>query len=685
MLNDAIAPAESGELAQDPDAKPVAPNAPKPGPFQMTDADLARQIRLWFKESADAKVEISKKRRQCHAMYANDQWEDDDRKKAKDQKRPALTLNHLLAIISAVEGEERTNRQEIKYYGNGQEDDGSADGMNKILKWIMHQCNGEFALSRGFRDTNIGGESWLVPDVDYFEDPEGKINLLWVDDEEIFDDPLSTCPVSSDSRYMHRVKMMTEEEIEARWPGGTERIRQAQSLDSNAPGETDGKGYRDIYLTPGDPKSTKIYDAAKKLWAVLETWWTQIEPGWVVINEQTGMLEEKSDEEVQQLKLQRRQEQLAAIQARVSAMSIARSQVPVSAEPGAGLAPIPMPMSEVPPPIQATQRPIKCLYQAYSVYDDILDKQQCPMRRLKRLPYVPIRALYDKNKREWFGLVWPLIDPQKQHNVEQSVIVQLMQLMPKQSWMGPKGSFHNKQEWGEKVAQPGAILEYNATRGKPEPITPPAIPRHLIDMAFSRPDAMRQISGVNTDMMGQRVANDPGVAMEQRKNAAKTVLAPIFDNYRMSKLAIGAVLLCYIQQYVSPGRRIRVLSPDQVQNGEVQMTEQMGLERFDLTVEETNSTINDRIATLNILQTTLPQMIKGGVPFPPEFVDLMPMPPHVRDEWKRLIMSWTMALNNQLPPPGWQPGLPVPPAGLPAPGAQPHVSPPPAATAPAPV
>ena len=678
MLNDVAAPAESGETALDPDAKPAAPG-PKPGPFQMEDVELARQIRLWFKESSEAKVEASKKRRQCHAMYANDQWEEDDRKRAKAQNRPALTLNHLLAIISAVEGEERTNRQEIKYYGNGQEDDGAADGLNKILKWIMHQCNGEFALSRAFRDANIAGESWLVPDVDYFDDPEGKINLLWVDDEEIFDDPLSTCPVSSDSRYMHRVKMMTEEEIEARWPGGTERIRQAQGLISDAPGETDGKGYRDIYLSPGDPKSVKIYDAAKKLWAVLETWWTQIEPGWVVINEQTGLLEEKTDEEVQQLKVQRRQEQLAAIQARVSAMAVARTQVPITGAPGPGpaLAPIPMPMSEVPPPIQATQRPVKCLYQAFSVYDDILDKQACPMRRLKRLPYVPVRALYDKNKRDWFGLVWPLIDPQKQHNVEQSVIVQLMQLMPKQSWMGPKGSFHNKQEWGEKVAQPGAILEYNATRGKPEPITPPPIPRHLIDMAFSRPDAMRQISGVNTDMMGQRVANDPGVAMEQRKNAAKTVLAPIFDNYRMTKLAIGLVLLCYIQQYVSPGRRIRVLSPDQVQNGEVMMTEQMGIERYDLTVEETNSTINDRIATLNILQTTLPQMMKAGLSFPPSFVDLMPMPPQVRDEWKRVI-TWNMTIAGQLPPPGWKIGDPIP-----MPGAPPGLPQPPAAQPPA--
>jgi hypothetical protein len=87
------------------------------------------------------------------------------------------------------------------------------------------------------------------------------------------------------------------------------------------------------------------------------------------------------------------------------------------------------------------------------------------------------------------------------------------------------------------------------------------------------------------------------------------------------------------------------------------MTEQMQLGRYDITVEETDATVNDRIATLNILQTTLPMMVKSGMPITPEFVDLMPMPPHVRDAWKRQI-AWQMTLNNQLPPAGWQPACP---------------------------
>jgi len=275
---------------------------------------------------------------------------------------------------------------------------------------------------------------------------------------------------------------------------------------------------------------------------------------------------------------------------------------------------------------------------------------------------VSFRALLDEYLKEWFGIIRPIIDPQKQHNVEQSAIVQLIQLMPKQSWMGPKGVFHNKVEWQEKISQPGAMLEYNASRGKPEAIKaePPA--RHLIDMAMARPQMMRDISGVNVDMMGQRVAGDPGVVMEMRQKAARSVLAPIFDNFRMTKIALGKVLLAYIQTYISEGRKLRIVGPEGAQA--VEMTRDMTIGKYDITVEETNSTVNDRIATLNVMQTTLPQMAKAGITIPPEIIDLLPMPPNVRQAIKRQ-MSWDMTIAGRLPPPNWQPGMPVPMPGMP--------------------
>ena len=336
----------------------------------------------------------------------------------------------------------------------------------------------------------------------------------------------------------------------------------------------------------------------------------------------------------------------------------------------------PAPLGPMPPPLQATQRPIKRIYQAFHAYGSLLDKTASPLIRLKRFPYVPFRAIFDPTDGEWVGLVRDIIDPQRQHNVEQSVIVQLTQLMPKQSWMAPRGAYHEKTKWQEQVAQPGAMLEYNAQRGKPEPVPVTAIPRHFIDMATERPAMMQAISGVNNDLMGLRVAGDAAVSMDMRQKASRTVLAEYFDNFRQTKMVLGKVLLAYIQAYITPGRIIRVLGPEGPEN--VALTQDMTIGDYDLKVDETNASVNDRIASLNILQTTLPAMAKAGVPIPPDIWDLMPLPPQIRAACKRQMM-WSMALAGQLPPPNWQPGMPVPPppgAQLPA-GAPP--SPPPAA------
>ncbi|MCP3735628.1 hypothetical protein M9979_12165 [Sphingomonas sp. RP10(2022)] len=685
MADEILPPSEDeATLAARVDAAKTADPAPV-GPYQRPDDQLLDYLAATFREAWDHISKHRPNRELDWKFYAGDQWEAADKALALRQKRPALTLNMLLSIISAVEGEERTNRQEIKFYGTGAEDDGAAYGLNRLLKWVFDGCGGEFSLSEAFRSNLICGEGWVVPDMDFFDDPEGLLKILAVPDTEMFDDPFGTSdPTSATSRYCHRVRYMTDEEGEARFPAAGDfagfrvSVQGAHSLGDGI-SETDAAGYRDIYSTPNDQKSLKTFDAKRKLWAVNETWWHQIEPGWVVVDDATGLLVEMTDEEFEGAKVQRAGEQKAAMQAVMSGQATFAPPPPPLPPEAAALGmmpPVAPPTIQMPPPLQAKQRPIKRFYVAFWCGKALLSKMASPLKGLKRIPYVPIRGLYDRVEGEWFGLIRSLIDAQRQHNTEQSVIVQLTQLMPKQAWMGPKGSFHNKPDWQTKIAQPGAMLEYNKSQGKPEPIPVQAVPRHIIDMAFTRPQTMREISGVNVEMTGARQASDPGVVMEMRQKAAKTVLAPMFDNHRQSKKALGMVLLAYMQTYISKGRRMRILGP----NGSsyVDMTEQMQLGRYDVTVEETNSTINDRMATLAVLQTTLPQMAKAGIPTPPSIIDLLPMQPHIRDDWKRL-MEWHMLVTGQMPPPDWQPGMPLPlPAGSPGmPPGGPGAPPPP--------
>lgn len=650
------------------------------------------QILKWWKESADATKDRRKNRVAMHRMLDGDQWEQKDRDIMRVQRRPALTFNLMLSIIAAVEGQEANNRQEMKYYGTGQDDDNTAERWNKLLKWVMDSNEGDFELSRQFKEMLVSGEGWVVPEVDFLDDPEGAIRLVFADNDEMFDDPFSTHPVGTDARYRMRVKMLTEDEGEGMWPGKFKDSISRSALE-NEVSETDGKGYPDIYLTPENPKGVKRYNSKDRTWAVVQAWWWQIEDGWVVRNEATGILEEKSEAEYQELVAARQQEQMDVLSLITSGQAIpAPAAPPPMAGPADPLAPpvappvdpiappapdmmgmmsAPvMPQVVMPPALQAQKRKLKVVHEAFCVYDALLE---CgPLKeKLKIFPATPLRGIRRASKNDWVGILDAIADAQRQHNVEQSTMVQLVQLMPKSSWMGPKGSFHNKVEWEQGVAQPGKMLEYNAQRGKPEPITPPVIPRHLMELAISRPATMREISGVNVELTGQRQGSDAGVVMEQRAQAAQTVLAPLFQAARRTKKVLGKVLLAYMQANLSPGRQIRILGPSGAEL--VAVDQDMLAGTYDLAVDETTHTVNDRMATLNIMQTTLPQLMKSEVPLPPSFVDMLPVPANIREEWKNMIY-WQLGQSGALPPPGWKAGMPIPPPALP--GAVPPQAPP---------
>lgn len=612
--------------------------------YELPDEALVKKLRSWFHEDLRAQEDERKNRHIDWRMWAGDQWEEDARERARAQRRPCLTLNYVLPTICAVEGEERSNRQQIKVYGAEETDDRGAYAFDLLIRHVMNESNGEYAISGAFRHSTICGQGWLQPDVDYFSDPDGQIVVRHVDEDEIVCDSNSVAPDASDARRLTRMRWLKDDELEAMFPGKLDELHgycQAHGHDLfGGPGtkESDGSGYRDIYTEPGKLTS-KVYDSRKREWLVLEHWWFEIEPGYVARHPVTGQTEELTLEEGDALKSQAQ----ADLRTHMTEMM-------------AGRIPFGTPGPAMP---QMDQRPVRRYYQAFSCFNLLLEKNPSPVPEARRIPYVPIFGYFDKLKRERFGIVRNIADIQRQHNVEQSALVHLVQLMPKAGWKAPRGAYHDKQKWANSAAEPGAMLEYNAQKGEPKPIEQPQVPRHLVDLAMSRMQNMRDISGVNVEMTGQRVAGDAGVVMEMRKKAAMTILANLFDNLRLAKKVLGKLLIVYIQAFMPMGRRIRVLGP-RGQAEYVQFTEDMQFARFDAMIDETEATVNDRLQTLTLLQTVLPTLIDAGIPIPPTFIDLFPIPPHIKDEWKATLAG---------PLPG---AAGAPPPGPPAPAAPPQ-------------
>jgi len=74
--------------------------------------------------------------------------------------------------------------------------------------------------------------------------------------------------------------------------------------------------------------------------------------------------------------------------------------------------------------------------------------------------------------------------------------------------------------------------------------------------------SIRDCTGINLELLGQKDINQPGILEAQRKQAGMTVLATLFDSVRRFRKQVGRIRLYLIQTYLSDGRLIRIVGPD---------------------------------------------------------------------------------------------------------------------------
>jgi hypothetical protein len=624
------------------------------------DEGYVQRVQAWFKAACDHDKEAVKQEDEDFRFYSGHQWERDTKDLMTASKRPVLTLNYVLPIVQAVVGEERMNRQQISVMGRDITDDGGAYVMTEVIRWAMDRCNGDYALSKAFRNTAIGGRGWVEVTMNFLDDPQGRPEIKAVKRGEIRLDPLSELEDASDARYLIRERWLSEDEIEAMWPGAMEKLGTYKEVHGSGGPSASSGSVKDNH--PGDAyrSKDKVYSAKDGTWQVLEVWHHEVLPGALVVNPETGTLEELTKDELdallkdEQARLDAHALALAEHEATIGPV-VAQSLIMTGNPPDPALLP---PAPEAPPRLEYRETPIKRFFQGFVCADFVLERREAPTPRLKRFPYAPCFGMRDEEGECWFGVVRAIKDAQRQHNVEQSAILHWTQTSPKGGWMAPKGAFVDRTRWEQRSSQSGAILEYNPQRGKPEEIRPPALPRHMVELSPARLQAMRDISGVNVDLMGNAIKDTPGVVMEMRRKQGLTVLQTLFDNLRLTRRIVGEILLAYIQEFMADGRMLRIVGPQGQKH--IQITQDVTFGQYDVVIEDSTDSPTDKMATMHILQTTLPMLMKAGIPIPPSFVDLLPISPHIRDEWKQLLMG---------PPPGAQPGLPgQPPAGVPAAG-----------------
>ncbi|WP_430912873.1 portal protein [Methylobacterium sp. sgz302541] len=349
--------------------------------------------------------------------------------------------------------------------------------------------------------------------LDYETNPEGDYVEDRVNPLEMFWDASARKRNLADARRLWRAKSMDREEAEQLFPD----IDPADLDAAWADDREDGQHHQ---IQPGERRSDRAAqpDSERKVTVVECQWWERKRVV-AVVDPTSGQTVEMEEA------------QAAALQARAEAMGL---------------------------PLQA-MRITKRVFRRAFLGGILLDESPSPGG--ERFSYACVTGDRDHNRGTWFGIVRPMRDPQRFANKWLSQTIDMLNRQSKGGLLMEKTAVPDQREFERSYAKPGAVswvadgtLVQGRMKEKPLPVMPSG---HYQLMEFAIM-SIRDSSGVNLELLGQQNQQQAGVLEYQRKQAAMTILAQLFDSLRRARKHIGRVRLFLIQNFLSDGRLIRI-------------------------------------------------------------------------------------------------------------------------------
>ena len=553
---------------------------------------LLQRVKQHYKLAREHSRDWRREATEDYDFVAGEQWSDSDKQFLRDQLRPVVVFNRVDPIIQAVSGSEVNNRQEIRYIPREVGDAQVSDVWTSAAKWVRDQCDAEDEESEMFKDLVTCGMGWTETRLSYDADPDGMILVERVDPLEMYWDPDAKKQNLSDAKWLMRVKDVTADDFRTMWPDSTAATDRHTSFDETPVGEPHRADLAFLYEYD---QSGRHDQSSRKFVRVVEYQWWQYESYYRVLNPKTQKIEELSVGAFERIR-----EKLEKLD------------------------------------VQYLRQRRRAFYRCFAAGTEILEFGPCPCPT--DFTFKCVTGKRDRNRNLWHGLVRSMKDPQRWANKFFSQTLHIVNTQAKGGVLAERSAFANVREAEEKWAHPDSLilLEDGAISGKkvmerPMGQFPTGVDR-LMQFAIS---SLRDVSGVNLELLGMADREQAGVLEAQRKQAGLTILAGFFNALRRYRKEQGRVLLHMIREYISDGRLIRVLGQDGAQY--VPLARERGVVAYDIHVDDAPTSPNMKEQTWAVLQNMLPFLSKAGIPTPPEVLDYLPFPAVLVEKWKQLL------------------------------------------------
>lgn len=555
----------------------------KQRPAELDDPELEK-FKNWFKAARDASHKWRIEARMCFDFVAGHQWDETDTEILRLANRPVITFNRTQSTIDSVAGLEVTNRQEVRYIPRQLGASGVNDLLTSAGKWCRDECNAEDEESDAFVDMVICGMGWTETRIDYDLDPQGMMSIVRTDGMGMFWDATSRRRNLADAKHLFNVREVPLEEAEAEFPG-----KEIDELDAVWAKDSfsESKSPHDAMQAPyyRNDQSPDIDKQTRKVTLVECQWW-ELETNHKVVDPEMGKTRIVSVDDFKTL-----QDRYATI------ANMAKAQ---------GL-------SELPSLVSAKVK--KRVYKRAILGAKVLREWDGPTEG--GFTYKCMTGKRDRNQGTWYGLVRAMIDPQKWANKWLSQVLHIINTNAKGGYWAEADAFENPQDAQETMADPASVTLLSPGALQNKKIEPKQVGQYpegidrLMQFAIS---SIRDTTGVNLELLGMSQKDQPGILEHQRKQAGMTILAGLFDSLRHYRKDQGRLMLWYITKFLADGRLIRIGGQENAQY--VPLIHQQGVAEYDVIVDDTPSSPNQKEQTWAILVQMFPVLAKVQAPLP---------------------------------------------------------------------
>ena len=546
-------------------------------------SDQFGQMQQWFRRARDKSYKWRTEARECYDFVAGAQWDEEDSQKLELQNRPCLTFNRVGSVVSSVAGLEISNRQEVRFIPRQIGQSGVNELLTEAGKWERDECNAEDEESDAFTDLIVCGLGVTETRIDYDTDPDGKLIIDRVDPLEMYWDSSSSKRNMGDARHVFRIKQVGIEQAMEMFP------------DIN-PNDLDAVWAKDVESDVSDPHDATLapyykidqspdIDKRTALITLVECQWWEHVTKHRVADPITGKATVLDKEDF--LKYSQRAKALS---------------IPVVSAP------------------MKTRR-----YQRSILGSKILKTWDGPEKG--GFTYKFMTGKRDRNKGTWYGLVRAMLDPQRWANKWLSQVMFIINSNAKGGLFAEADAFENPQEAEATYSSPDSItilspgaLQGEKIKEKSQAQFPAGID-HLMQFAIS---SIRDVSGVNLELLGMANKDQAGILEHQRKQAGMTILAGFFDALRQYRKEQGQLMLYYITNFLSDGRLIRIGGEQEAKY--VPLVHEKGLVEYDVIVDETPTSPNQKEQAWGAITQMLPFIAKLGLP-PPVLLEILKYSP----------------------------------------------------------